>query len=285
MVTGTGSGTGADGAGEREVSGRWVDFHNHVIPGVDDGARDVAEGVAGVEALVAEGVDHVVASPHVDGSLTHKPEALGRRLRSIDAAFEHLRTALEERSGAPILGRGVELKLDVPTVILDDPRLRLAGGRAVLVEFPFMTIPPRSAQALLSIRRAGYLPVLAHPERYNTLSDGLGSVERWLDAGTILQVNAGSLVGRYGSGAQRVAHAILARGWAHAVASDYHSRGSPRLAEARQLVEEWGGSEAAGRLFHENPLRLLRGEECVPVGALGPPRSLGDRLLGLFGLR
>lgn len=255
----------------------WVDFHNHVIPGVDDGARDPEEAAAAVAALAAEGVRSIVASPHVDGSLTLRPDALARRLDEIDEGFDRLCGAVAPDE-APVLDRGVELKLDVPQVDVSDPRLRLAGNRAVLVEFPYMMVPPRSPQALLSVRRDGFIPVLAHPERYEGLDRRLELAERWLDAGAYLQINAGSLLGRYGDRAERVAHAILARGWAHAVASDYHARGDPRLAEARNLVESWNQGEAARMLFEVNPAKLIAGEECLPVEPVSAPPSLGTRL-------
>ena len=256
--------------------GGWVDLHNHVIPGVDDGARDASEADAAVAALRAQGVERVVATPHVDGSLTTDPHRLARRLEDLDEGWDLLQEREETAAG---VDRGAEVKLDVPEVDLSDPRLRLAGGPTVLVEFPFMSVPPGAARALERIALAGYQPLLAHPERYEGMDRGLDAVRGWLDAGAFLQVNAGSLVGRYGSAAQDRAVSLVARGWVHCVASDYHARGAPDLRAGREVAERRFGEEPARLLFDVNPARLVRGEK--PVLVSPPPRrpSALQRLL------
>ncbi|HSH44443.1 MAG TPA: CpsB/CapC family capsule biosynthesis tyrosine phosphatase [Longimicrobiales bacterium] len=257
----------------------WVDVHNHMIPGVDDGARDATESRAAIGALVADGVERVVTTPHVDGSLTLDATRLQARLAEVDRGWDRLKEAVAEMAGeAPSLDRGVELKLDVPEVDLSDERLRLAGGRAVLVEFPHMTVPPRSEHALSMIRRAGYLPLLAHPERYHGTGGSVSAMARWLDVGAYLQVNASSLLGQYGERAQTTARALLARGWVHCLASDYHARGEPNLAAVRRLLESWGGADQARVLFEVNPSRLLAGEAPHPVEPLEEPDTFRRRL-------
>src|SRR5690606_33528679 len=136
-----------------------------------------------------------------------EPARLARRLDEIDGGRAKLDACAAE-TGVAVHG-GVELKLDVPEVDLSDPRLRLGGSRAVLVEFPFMSVPPRSAPVLSAIRQGGYVPVLAHPERYVGFDPGLNTARAWLDAGAVLQVNVGSLTGRYGPEARRFAFALL----------------------------------------------------------------------------
>lgn len=262
----------------------WWDIHNHVIPGVDDGADSPEEAVAALERFREAGVGGLVATPHLDGSLTLDPERLARRLDEIDGGWTRLLAAAEGRYGGT-LERAVELRLDVPQVDLSDPRLRLAGGRAVLVEFPFMRVPPRSDEALRSIADAGWQPVLAHPERYGGLAQPLRLVGEWLEAGAILQVNAGALLGRYGRRAEATATALLAEGRVHCLASDYHSRGSLPLREVRDAITEWGGEEAATLLFETNPTRLVDGERPLSVPAVRRPRSLLRALKALLGRR
>lgn len=255
----------------------WIDLHNHVIPGVDDGAADAPGARAAVDALTREGVDMIIATPHLNASVALQPRALEARMAALDAGWRRLESALAP--GARV-ERGAEVMLDVPTPDLSDPRFRLAGGPAVLVEFAYMRVPPRSAETLAWIREEGYLPVLAHPERYLGVDPGLRIVERWVAAGAFLQVNAGSLAGRYGRGPRRVARALLERGRVHCLASDYHARGEPGLAAVRSLLASWGGEAQARRLFEENPSRLLRGEPCLPVAPVGPRKGWLRRLAG-----
>ena len=255
----------------------WVDLHSHLVAGVDDGARDEEEARAALERLRAEGVSSIVTTPHVDGSLTTRGDgALEARLERIREGCERLQQLGPD--GPLEVAQGAEVKLDVPTVDLSDSRLRLANSRAALVEFPFMAVPPRSDQALAAIRLNGYVPVLAHPERYEGLDGRLELVARWLDAGAYLQVNAASLIGRYGPGPEKKAWALLERGVVHCLASDYHSRGTPGLAEARARLVERGAEEQARTLFEVNPARLLRDESPLPVAPVSPQRRW--RVLG-----
>jgi protein-tyrosine phosphatase len=255
----------------------WVDFHNHVIPAVDDGARDGTEARGAVEALRAQGVARVVATPHLSGALTTDPRALEARLREIDEGWARLRAAVPEEAGVT-LGRGAEVRLDAPEVDLSDPRLRVDGSRSVLVEFAHFTVPPRSAQALAAIVDAGYQPVVAHPERYRGIDAGLAVVRAWVEAGACLQVNAGSLLGRYGDRAAGIAERLLAGGWAHCMASDYHARGEPESGPVRAMIEGWGAVEEARILFEENPSRIVAGETCLQGPLVARPRSLAERL-------
>jgi protein-tyrosine phosphatase len=144
---------------------RVVDFHNHVLPAVDDGAQDLDEAHAGLLAFRAAGVTTVVCTPHIDASLTLQPAALRERLHEFDVAWatlgEHARTHFPEMR----FERGVELLLDVPQPDLSDSRLRIAGGKFFLVEFPFMTVPPQSSNVIAAFRAGGYSPIIAHPER------------------------------------------------------------------------------------------------------------------------
>ncbi len=258
-----------------------VDLHTHVLPGVDDGARDLDEATEALRALVAQGVSTVAATPHVRAS---RLEGAGRgkdRLAYLDAAAALLREAIAASEIDIELARGVELKLDAPVLELSDERLRLGGSRYVLVEFSTFQIPPFAGNQLRAVVDAGYTPVLAHPERYLGTGESLARLERWREQGTLFQVNGGSLVGRYGQVPEAAARALLARGWIDLLASDFHSRGVPDLLEVRdRLLLVDGGEEAATLLLRENPGRLLLDEEpraVAPLEAAEPGRRAGLR--------
>jgi protein-tyrosine phosphatase len=257
-----------------------IDFHNHVLPGVDDGAADLPQALAALRAFAAQGVGTVVATPHLSGAATLDPAALARTLARLDAAWEALSRAAAGLLPALRLERGAEVMLDVPAPDLSDPRLRLAGTPFVLVEFPWMSVPPGAAQVLAGLRDAGWRPVLAHPERYTGASPSLAEAGEWRRAGAALQVNAGSLLGRYGEGPRRAAWGLLERGWADYLCSDFHARGRCATAEAAAALARAGGAPQAHRLTHENPSRLLAGEPPRPVPPLRRRPPLWRRVLG-----
>lgn len=268
----------------RDVSYGLVDLHAHLMPGVDDGAADIGEARAGLEALDDQGARVVVATPHLAaGRAESDPEGWRERLAEIDSAWTRLRSSAQAAVPSLAVKRGGELKLDAPPPDLSDPRLRLADTRYVAVEFGSLELPPFGADQLDAVRRKGGMPVLAHPERYAGLGDRLESARTWRRTGALLQVNAGSLVGQYGPEARQTAWALLERGWVDVVASDYHARGEPRLGAARAALGRIGDQGQAERLLAANPARLLEDRPPEPVPPLEGP-GLWDRLRTLVGL-
>jgi protein-tyrosine phosphatase len=260
-----------------------VDFHNHVIPGVDDGASDDMETSAALRAFAEQGVMHVVATPHVDGSLSARPGELARRLADIDEGWARLESIVSEHFPDMRVYRGAEVMLDTPEPDLADVRLRLNGGAYALVEYPFMMVPPNSTGVLQVLLRSGVTPIIAHPERYGGMMPSSSLPAAWVEHGALLQVNAGSITGRYGGSVRANALALLERGLAHYIASDFHARGRPSTAGARRILTEMGAEEHAELLSAVNPRRLLEGQGPLLVPALRPRRNVFGRLKRWFG--
>ena len=265
-----------------------TDIHSHLIPGVDDGAQEPADSAAALARFRSEGAMQIVTTAHFTGSLTHDAAAVADRLDELDEGWALLLAVVAadaERMGTPMrVERGVEVMLDVPEPDLSDPRLRLAGGPFTLVEYPGLRLPPVNAEiALAALRRRGWLPVVAHPERYRNLDPSLAELARFRSTGAFLAVNAGSLFGDYGKTAAAHARNILLAGWADYVASDYHARGEPGLARFSHALAEAGFAEQAELLTITNPGRLLAGELPLPVPPIPQPRQERTLWARLFG--
>jgi protein-tyrosine phosphatase len=258
-----------------------IDFHNHLMPAVDDGAQSEGECIDALREFRHHGVATVVVTPHVDGSLTNKPQALAERLQELDEGWKILqRCAAEE--GVQVR-RGVELLLDTPEPNLADARLRLDGGEFVLMEFPHMMVPPQSARAVRYIADAGYRPIIAHPERYRGFVAQIDQAAEWKQNGAYLQMNGGSLLGRYGTEARRAAFELLERGWVDYLCSDYHARGSALVAEYRALLESQDANEQAHTMMETNPARMLEGLKPLPVTPLrSKPPGMWRRVAAIF---
>ena len=265
-----------------------VDLHSHFVPGVDDGARTPDEAVEALAAMFAQGCDTCVTTPHFDASLARHPQAMAARLAEFDGAWDRLGAACAARvqrmgkSDLPALFRGAEVMLDDPEPDLSNPRLRIAGGNFVLVEFPAMQLPPNADVGIAFLARQGWRPIVAHPERYRNLESGLEPLRRMREVGAYFQINAGSLTGKHGANAGRYARRLLQLGWASLMASDYHARGVPQLADAIKVLTDAGGGEQAKRLLSDNPRRILIGAAPFDVPPLAPNRESGwwQKLLG-----
>lgn len=263
-----------------------VDIHNHLVPGVDDGARDLDDALAALGAMYEQGVRRCTVTPHLDADVVRREDAFRRKIERVDAAWDTLRAAAADRFPGIELARGVEIMLDVPQLQLVDPRLRLAGGPAVLVEFPRLFVSAGSTDVLYALRVEGWLPIVAHPERYVNVEQGnLALVEEWRRVGARMVVNSGSLLGGFGAGAQATVREMLRRGWVDVVGSDYHARGTRRpltLRAAFEALVEWGGEEQARLLFAENPGRVMDGEEPLDVAPLALDDGVWGRIRRIF---
>jgi protein-tyrosine phosphatase len=260
----------------------FADIHSHLVPDVDDGARTVEDTLDSVERMTQEGVRKFITTPHIDGSLTLDPRVLEERLSEVSAAFDAAAKAVSRAFPEVVFRRGHEVMMDVPDVDFSDPRLRLGGTRFVLVEWPRLHLPPGTAKVLRRMVDEGYRPVVAHPERY--IGIDLNVAARWREAGAHLQVNYGSLEGRYGGDARAVAFRLLRRGWVDYMASDYHGRPdrSVYMREARNRLETMGAGEAFVTLTLTNPARIFRDEAPMPVPLLPMERGFWARMKGLL---
>lgn len=261
---------------------RIVDFHNHLMPAVDDGAQSIEESLGALGAFLSDGVQTIITTPHMRAVLTTVPDMLEERLAELDRAWAQV--SAEARRAYPdlIFERGVELALDTPEPDVSDPRLRLAGGPFLLMEFPLMTVPPRSGAAVGALRSKGVFPIIAHPERYHGFPSDLSLAAEWRQNGAYLQVNGASLLGKYGQRAKDLAFALLERGWADYLGSDYHARGRPNIRAYCDAIAQFGGEEQVQLLTVTNPARVLDGEPPLPVAPLRMKRSLRDRLIKIF---
>jgi len=198
-----------------------VDFHSHLMPGIDDGSRSPVETIAMARGLKELGVERVYLTPH-QFKLSNRLELLEVQ-RNTDEVWRILARADVEIE----VCRGAEYYYgeDLLDALAGDAELitfTWDGEECLLVELP-MNQPAvgvrRIAEVLL---RRGVRPVMAHPERTTGLSREFERVERWRDAGWRLQLNLLSLVGRHGAQAEDLAHLMLDEGLYDCVGSDLH---------------------------------------------------------------
>lgn len=259
-----------------------LDFHNHLMPGVDDGAASLVEALDGLAAMWEEGVRTLVTTPHFRGSLTRDPSACAERMAELDAGWSALEGLANTRFPDLRVERGAEVSLDAPDLDFSDPRVRLGGSSFALVEFAHFSVPPRSSEILSELRAKGVSPILAHPERYSGIGRSMEPVREWRNRGCRLQVNAGSLLGWYGSAARGTAFQLLVQGYADYLSSDFHARGLPGLREVRELLQEAGADEQLRILTVVNPARILKDEPPLAVPPFRPARKWWAQLRKIF---
>ncbi len=251
-----------------------TDLHNHLIPGVDDGARDAEESLRWLRLMWADGVTRLATSPHLFGWLTQEESGtFERRLRDLEQAFAELQSAVAGRDDVPALHFSQEILVPTPEVaqaVFGHPDVGVRGTRYALCEFGF---DPEGdpCDVVAAVRAQGRTPIIAHPERYRR--DGgripIEEMRRWKEAGALLQVNGGSLLGDYTKSIEHTAWRLIEEGLADLVSSDHHADSRPVSPRAvgRALARR-GAGEQARLLLAENTGRVLDDRDLLPVPGL-----------------
>jgi len=231
-----------------------VDLHCHILPGLDDGPRSIEESLVMAESAIADGITHVVATPHANSNFPFDYERVRER-----------RDALQKLVGERLtLATGCDFHLNPENLVAlkqDAPRFCINQKNYLLVEFNEVSIPPAMDQTLHELHLAGLCPVVTHPERNAILRAQPGRLAAWARQGCHAQVTGGSLTGVFGPGAQEIALFWIQKGLIHFVSSDAHNTASRplKLRPAYDVVCKKFGEEKARALLVENPLAAFEG--------------------------
>src|SRR5215471_8834171 len=246
-----------------------VDLHCHILSGMDDGAKSFEESVAMAEMAIADGITHVVATPHASPEFRFDYARVSRET-------EKLQSALGSRLK---LATGCDFHLSPENIaaLKKSPSLFCIHQKEyLLVELNEFAIPPGLDQTLYQIQLAGLRPIITHPERNGILRSQPERLEKWIRNGCYGQVTGGSLTGAFGSNVREKSVEWVGRGLVHFIASDAHNTTSRphKLQPAYEAVEKEFGRAKAEALLVENPRAALEGRGLPHVPEIaGEPRK------------
>lgn len=253
-----------------------VDLHCHILPGLDDGPKKIEESLEMAESAIADGITHVVATPH----------------SNLEYWFDHarvraLRDELQARMGPRLtLATGCDFHLfpeNLAALKKDAPRFCINQKDYLLVEFNEFSIPPAMDQVLHDLQLRGIRPVITHPERNGIVRAQPERLKKWVQLNCRVQVTGGSLTGAFGPGVRQDAIRWISEGLVHFVASDAHNTRSRPLClqPAFEFVRAQFGEEKARALFVDNPRAAFEGRELphVPEVAEDTERPKRKRFL------
>ena len=193
-----------------------VDMHSHVLPGIDDGANTVEDSVILIREMIDAGIKKVIATPHIMYDYYRNTP------QTVNTALEVLKTELHKQ--------GINIPVEAASeYFFDEHFIKLVetggeiltlSGKYVLMEFAFMNPPQSFINTLQKLKKVGYIPILAHPERYAYYQiDDLKNLKDW---GFLLQLNTISLTGYYGKETKKIAELMVDRGLVDFISSDMH---------------------------------------------------------------
>lgn len=196
-----------------------IDIHNHILPGIDDGAKNIGESIGLIKGFADFGVTHFIATPHImhnyypndpdtikNALLLVRNELLQQKLKdvSIQAAAEHM---IDDNFES----------------ILESGKIMPLGSNYLLVEMSYLQASINFGEALQKIREKGYFVILAHPERYLYLHSQMAKHKAYKKQGVLYQLNLLSLSNYYGKEVQQMTLKLLKKGLIDFVGSDVHN--------------------------------------------------------------
>jgi protein-tyrosine phosphatase len=250
-----------------------IDIHCHPLPETDDGAKTFETAVEMIRMASADGVTHVVATPHCNFRYAFDAEENKRKAAALQAAV----------GDAPRILLGCDFHLsyeNIQRLTTDGAAFAINGTRYMLVEFDDHFIPDQMDQVFYEIEVAGYTPILTHPERNAVCRRKLEHLYRWVAHGCLVQVTAQSYTGRFGSEALHSVERLLDLNLVHIFASDAHDtkHRPPILSLAYEKLAAASGDSIAENLFTANPRAVIEGKPLPPgPQPVSPSANKGKR--------
>ena len=235
-----------------------VDLHTHILPGVDDGAYRMDDAVELARMAVQSGVSTVVATPH------YRYYGHDNRAQIVDAYERLLDTLAYEQIPLKVV-LGAEIWVDREHMPAIAAEMTYPGTNWFLVEFSVDAHPESMNSILQKYAQEGFLPVIAHPERYLALQQDPVIARDWVKNGWGVQLNRDSLMGLFGKHCYYCAEFMLRQGWANLIASDAHwvqERNTDWQDAVERLTQEFD-PQIIRKCIKENPAKILQGKTLI----------------------
>ena len=235
------------------------DLHTHVLHEVDDGAQTLEYALEMLRNAVASDVTELVVTPHCNSAFGG-----GNFLdQNLQEQFLLLKQAAKDVPIRLMLGAEARVNSQLQMNLMQKRIPTLNESRYLLTEFASDTAEADFLPALQDILSLGYIPLIAHPERYAAVCSDPNMVEQWLDMGCHIQLTGGSVLGEYGKAVQRTATYLLKQDLVACVASDAHGTNwrSNFLLDVYNHLAIHYSKQYAACLLWENPMRICHDEE------------------------
>jgi Capsular polysaccharide biosynthesis protein len=233
----------------------FIDIHSHILPNLDDGAKSMQMAANMARIAEKEGIRTIIVTPHYHerrSKLSYQDIEKCRQKLQSDASIQAYNINFH-------IGCEVYYSHDCMGLLNSREIPTLAGSRYVLVECSTSTDLRQIKMIVNEFLMEGYLPILAHVERYPSLCSDLDNIEEIINQGAYIQINAASIMGKNGFNAKKTARKILKYRMVHFVATDSHSdrRRVPRLKKCAKYIARKHGEDWMKELLISNPNKII----------------------------
>lgn len=237
----------------------YIDIHSHILPGVDDGAKNIEESMKMLRMAANDGIADIILTPH-NKSKRHSAHFF----RTAEyAEILRIRLAQENINIKLYVGNEAYYRSGLVWEIEEGRAYTLAGSRYILIEFNPLDNYDYIRNSINEVLMGGYYPVLAHVERYRNVCSKKNAVTELIEMGCLIQVNAGSIMGKFGFGTKQFSRKLLKQRQVHFVATDAHDtkRRTPYLSDCAEYISSEYSESYSRKLFHDNPGCILQDKE------------------------
>lgn len=233
------------------MSSQLVDLHCHILPGIDDGAKNLDVSMSLIQKEMEDGVVGIVFTPHFH----YERITLDAFVQQRKMAYRSVVAQLAERKLPLAVKLGAEVYFTTALASLDLSKLAFAGSRYILIEFPTSIHPGGIEDTLFAVQNRGYTPILAHVERYPYVTEDPTLLYRWVSSGALAQINASGLV-RSGHTAKWL-HKLLDWNLVHLMCSDCLCYNPPAKSERRDGTDK----RSTAKLLQKNAIDVYLNKE------------------------
>ncbi|MDI9509611.1 MAG: hypothetical protein QM217_07345 [Bacillota bacterium] len=236
----------------------YVDIHCHILPGIDDGSSNMEETLQMIEVAYNDGIRTIITTPHYhEGRFKNK-------VAEYEAALNDVKRQVKDKYPDLNLYLGCEIYYSHECIdLLDKQELpTMAGSRYILLEFSPGKEYSYIKKSLQKCLFAGYLPILAHVERYKSIEQDIDLVEDLINMGAYIQVNANSIIGKSGGRSKKFTRNLLQRDMVHFIGTDSHNMNSrsPSIKKCVNHINKRYGTTYLEKWLVDNPRKILNKE-------------------------
>ena len=221
-------------------SDRFVDIHSHLLPGIDDGAKNLQNSIELIQKMSSYGIKNFITTPHVLGEVYPNSSTTIKK-KLVEVQNELKRQNINDVT----ISAAAEYMMDEQFVmLLEKDDILTLKDNYILVEMSYFSAPFNLYEVLFEIQLKGYKPILAHPERYNFYHNDFENYYKLKKAGCLFQLNLLSLTPQYGKNVQKISSKLLTEGLYDFVGTDTHH--SKHL----ELLKQIGTEKVKKSIFH-----------------------------------
>ncbi|WP_336882091.1 tyrosine-protein phosphatase [Priestia koreensis] len=255
-----------------------IDLHSHILPGIDDGAKNMEQSLEMAKVAVNEGITTLFATPHHhhNGRYINIRESIFERVAELNERLSHYNIPLLVLPGQEprIYGELLDDYDNGKIVTVNDK------GKYLLIELPSSQVPYFTEQLLFDIQLRGLTPIIVHPERNSRLIEEPNLLYQFVKKGALTQLTASSITGEFGKKIKKFSMQLLDANLAHVIASDAHNTGSRgfHMQKAFHHIHKQFGQDM-GYMLRENAQLITEGRMVYKE----PPATVTRRkILGVF---